>query len=111
VRAETFDGFFARIACYRRVFLCKMDIEGAEVPIFAGTMSALSRIDHFVVEVHGSEEHADRVRHRLAAAFPHLEAIARRGSSKPLFHAWRDIASGRVETEDIRPARMAAACQ
>jgi FkbM family methyltransferase len=111
VLAEAFDAFFARIARDRRIFLCKMDVEGAEGPIFAGTMSALSRIDHFVVEVHGSEENADRVRQRLAAAFPHLEAIARRGSSKPLIHAWRDIASGRVDTEDIRPTRMMAACQ
>jgi FkbM family methyltransferase len=93
VRAETFDAFIARIARDRRIFLCKMDVEGAELPIFAGTMRALSRIDHFVVEVHGSQEHADLVRQRLAAAYPHLEAIARRGSSKPLIHAWREAAS------------------
>ena len=111
VQAETFDAFFARIARDRRVFLCKMDVEGAEGPIFAGTMSALSRIDHFVVEVHGSTEYTHRVRQRLAEAFPHLEAIARCGSSKPLIHAWRDIVSGEIDTEDIRPTRMAAACQ
>jgi FkbM family methyltransferase len=93
VRAETFDAFLARIARDRRIFLCKMDVEGAELPILAGTMSALSRIDHFVVEIHGSQENANLVRRRLAAMFPHLEAIARRGSSKPLIHAWRDTAS------------------
>jgi FkbM family methyltransferase len=111
VRAETFDAFLARIARDRRIFLCKMDVEGAEVPIFAGPVKALSGIDHFVVEIHGSRENADLVRQRLAAAFPHLEAIARRGSSKPLLHAWRDTASGRVDTEQIPPARMAAACR
>ena len=93
VRTETFDAFIGRIAGDRRIFLCKMDVEGAEVPIFAGTMRTLSRIDHFVVEIHGSGESADRVRQRLAAAFPHLEAIARRTSSKPLIHAWRDTVS------------------
>jgi FkbM family methyltransferase len=93
VRAETLDAFIARIARGRRIFLCKMDVEGAEVPIFAGTTRALSRIDHFVVEIHGSQENADLVRQRLAAAYPHLEAIARRASSKPLLHAWREAAS------------------
>jgi FkbM family methyltransferase len=102
VRAETFDAFITRIAPDRRVFLCKMDVEGAEVPICAGTMRTLSRIDHFVVEIHGSPQNADLVRQRLTTAFPRLEAIARRSSSKPLIHAWRDHASGRADAGHAR---------
>lgn len=110
VRTEMFDPFVARIAQGRGIFLCKMDVEGAEVPIFAGTLSSLSQIDHFVVEVHGPQKHADLVVRRLAATFPHLEAI-RRGSSKPLLHAWRDAASRRIDTGHGRPATMAASCR
>ena len=36
----------------------KMDIEGAKIPIFAGAMTTLTQIEHFVVEVHGSPTNA-----------------------------------------------------
>ena len=89
VRAEAFDSFVTRVARGRRVFLCKMDIEGAEVPIFAGAMNILRQIDHFVVEVHGPAANVDLVSGRLLAAFPNLEMIPGRRASKPLFYAWR----------------------
>jgi FkbM family methyltransferase len=91
VAAESFDGFVSRVAGARRVFLCKMDIEGAEVPIFAGGPRALAQIDHFVVEVHGPSVNGSMVASTLSAAFPHLEKILNRGSSKPLIHAWRGV--------------------
>lgn len=91
VAAESFDSFVSRVAGARRIFLCKMDIEGAEVPIFARGPRALSQIDHFVVEVHGPPEHCSMVTSALSTAFPHLERIRNRGSSKPLIHAWRGV--------------------
>ena len=90
VAAESFDGFVSRVAGTRRIFLCKMDIEGAEVPIFSRGPRALAQIDHFVVEVHGASEHGEMVTAALSTAFPHLERIQNRGSTKPLIHAWRD---------------------
>lgn len=89
VRVESFDGFVQRIAGDRRVFLCKMDIEGAEVPIFRSGSAVFSQIDHVVVEVHGSQENGNLVRDALSAAFPRLEVLEGRRSTKPVFHAWR----------------------
>ena len=89
VEAEEFDSFVKRVAGQRRVFICKMDIEGAEVPIFAGPMDSLSQIDHFIVEVHGPAENAKAAMDRLSAAFPHVEMVQGRRSSKPMIHAWR----------------------
>jgi FkbM family methyltransferase len=89
VETEAFDSFVTRVARSRRVFLCKMDIEGAEVPIFSGAMNTLAQIDHFVVEVHGPAANAALVTDRLSATFPHVQAIEGRRSSKPMIHAWR----------------------
>jgi FkbM family methyltransferase len=90
VMAQTLDGFVARVAAGRRVFLCKMDVEGAERAVFAGEVAALDLVDHFVLEVHGPDDAGARaIRERLSAAFPHVTTLPRRGSSKPLIHAWR----------------------
>jgi len=89
VETEALDSFVARVAGGRRIFLCKMDIEGAEVPIFSGAMNALGQIDHFIVEVHGPAANAALVTGRLSATFPHVRAIQGRRSAKPLIHAWR----------------------
>jgi FkbM family methyltransferase len=89
VKTESFDNFVGRIAGARRVFLCKMDIEGAEIPIFATGSGVLDRIDHFVVEVHGPPDNARLVKAALSAAYPRLEVVEGRRSMKPVFHAWR----------------------
>jgi FkbM family methyltransferase len=90
VMAQTLDGFLARVAAGRRVFVCKMDVEGAEHAIFGGELPALDLIDHFVLELHGPDDAAARAtRERLSAAFPHVTTLPRSGSSKPLIHAWR----------------------
>jgi FkbM family methyltransferase len=89
VEAEAFDSFVTRVARGRRIFLCKMDIEGAEVPIFSGAMNALRQIDHFIVEVHGSAANAALVTDRLSATFSHVSPIPGRRGSKPMIHAWR----------------------
>jgi FkbM family methyltransferase len=89
VHAESFDEFIGRVARTRRVFLCKMDIEGAEVPIFAAGSTMLEQIDHLVVEVHGPSDNAQVVRAALASAFPHVQLISGRISKKPLLYAAR----------------------
>jgi FkbM family methyltransferase len=89
VETRTFDSFVTGVANGRRIFLCKVDIEGAEVPIFSGAMNTLAQIDHFIVEVHGPAANAALVTDRLSATFPHVEAIQGRGSAKPMIHAWR----------------------
>lgn len=112
IGVETFDSFVSRVAGGRRIFVCKMDIEGAEVPIFGGTLNTLAQIDHFIVEVHGSPDQADIVTARLSAVFPHLEEIQGRRSSKPLIHAWRvSPTSGRVQPEDTRAEGVVAAAR
>lgn len=90
VEAEAFDSFVTRVTNGRRVFLCKMDIEGAEVPIFSGAMNTLAWIDHFIVEVHGPPANAALVAERLSMAFSNVEAVPGRRSSKPMIHAWND---------------------
>jgi len=90
VTAEAFDVFVSRVAQGRRVFLCKMDIEGTEVAIFSGTMNILADIDHFVVEVHGPSANTDLVNARLSNAFHNVQLVPGRVSTKPLIHAWRD---------------------
>jgi hypothetical protein len=90
------------VAKGRRVFLCKMDIEGAEVGVFNGSMHSLERIDHFIVEVHGPDDNAKLVTEKLAAAFPVVERVPHRGSPKPMIHAWRPAATSKLAT---------AACQ
>jgi FkbM family methyltransferase len=89
VRTRTLGGLIAHVARGRRVFLCKMDIEGAEMSVFAGALDILADIDHLVVEAHGTPEETSLVEDRLAAEFPHVVRLPRHGSSKPLFHAWR----------------------
>ena len=89
VDTEAFDSFVTRVARSRRIFLCKMDIEGAEIPIFSGPMNTLAQIDHFIVEVHGPAANAALVTDRLSATFPHVQVIQGRRSSKPMIHAWR----------------------
>jgi FkbM family methyltransferase len=89
VEAEAFDSFVTRVARSRRIFLCKMDIEGAEIPIFSGAMNTLPQINHFIVEVHGPAANAALVTDRLSATFPHVQAIQGRRSAKPLIYAWR----------------------
>ena len=88
VAAETLDGIIARVAAARRVWVCKMDVEGAEAGIFERPLDALRHIDHFVIEIHGGAPLTDRIRQRLAAVFPHVRAIDGRRSSKPLLHAY-----------------------
>jgi FkbM family methyltransferase len=90
VETEALDSFVTRVAGGRRIFLCKMDIEGAEIPIFSGAMKTLPQIDHFIIEVHGSDANATSVTDRLSATFPHVKAIQGRRSAKPMIHAWRD---------------------
>lgn len=89
VDVEAFDSFVTRIANGRRVFLCKMDVEGAEVPIFSGMMRTLTRIEHFIVEVHGPATNARMITEKLAAAFPHVRTVSGRSSPKAMIHAWR----------------------
>jgi FkbM family methyltransferase len=89
VKTEAFDSFVTRVASSRRIFLCKMDIEGAEIPIFSGAMNTLAQIDHFIIEVHGPAANAILVTNRLSATFAHVEAIPGRRSAKPMIHAWR----------------------
>jgi FkbM family methyltransferase len=90
VPAESFDTFVRRIAGSRRVFLCKMDIEGAEVPIFAAGSHVLDQIDHFVIEVHGPPENGQLVETALASTFRRVQLISGRLSKKPVFHASRE---------------------
>jgi FkbM family methyltransferase len=90
VETEAFDSFVARVAQARRIFLCKMDIEGAEVSIFSKAINTLAQIDHFIVEVHGPAANTALVTDRLSATFPHVEAISGRRGSKPMIHAWRE---------------------
>ena len=89
VPTQTLDSVIAQVAHGRRVFLCKMDIEGAEIGVFAGALRTLADIDHLVVEVHGTVDEIAAVADRLSSAFPSLARLPRRGSSKPLLHAWR----------------------
>jgi hypothetical protein len=89
VEAEAFDSFVTRVTNGRRVFLCKMDIEGAEVPIFSGAMNSLAWIDHFIVEVHGPVTNVALVTERLSTVFSNVEAVPGRRSSKAMIHAWR----------------------
>ena len=99
VEAEQFSAFVSRIAGRRPIFLCKMDIEGAELPIFvAGDVAAFEQIEHFVVEVHGGAEECRMVTRVLSSAFPQLETITRPTSSKPLIHAWRPRPTGAATT-------------
>jgi FkbM family methyltransferase len=99
VEAERFSAFVSRIAGSRPIFLCKMDIEGAELPIFAaGDVAAFEQIEHLVVEVHGGVEECRMVTRVLSSAFPQLETIARPTSSKPLIHAWRPRPDGAATT-------------
>ena len=89
----------SRIAGKRPVFLCKMDIEGAELPIFAaGDVAPFEQIEHLVVEVHGGVEECGMVTRVLSSAFPQLETITRPTSSKPLLHAWRPRPAGAATT-------------
>lgn len=90
VRSESFDSFVRRIAGNRRVFLCKMDIEGAEVPIFTAGSTVLHQIDHFVIEVHGPPANGQLVENALVSAFPHVRRRSDRLSKKPVFHASRE---------------------
>lgn len=89
VQSESFDAFVRRVAGNRRVFLCKMDIEGAEAPIFATGLTVLDQIDHFVIEVHGPPENGQLVKTALASMFPRVQLISGRLSKKPVFHASR----------------------
>ena len=89
VQGETFDDFVTRVAGARPVALCKMDIEGAEIPILAARVEAFDRIERFVVEVHGSPDDLEMVLARLRASFPSVEMVAGRRSSKAVLHAWR----------------------
>jgi FkbM family methyltransferase len=111
VQGQRFQEFVRRVSGGRRVFLCKMDIEGAEVPIFSEALDVLDRIDHFIVEVHGPAASADLVRTKLASSFPHVEAVAGRRSSKPVLHAWRHEAgtAGADAAGGDRDARRATA--
>lgn len=93
VETEAFDAFVSRVAQSRRVFLCKMDIEGAEVGVFSGPMKTLRQIDHFVIEVHGPAENTALVVEKLSHEFPRVERIPHRGSPKPMIHAWRPAAA------------------
>jgi FkbM family methyltransferase len=109
VRAEAFDMFVSRVAQGRRVFLCKMDIEGTEVPVFSGAMNMLAQVEHFVVEVHGSGAHTDLVTAKLSKAFQNVQMVPGRSSSKPLIHAWRDRpAQGQDPRKDTRSSNLMA---
>lgn len=100
VTAEAFDVFVDRVAQGRRVFLCKMDIEGAEVQVFTSATNMLANVDHFIVEIHGAAENTHLVTARLSAVFPHVEIVPGRRSSKPLIHARRQTSIERSSSAD-----------
>lgn len=74
----------------RRISLLKIDVEGAEEAFLCGNVTALSRVDRLVVELHPNRCDVGRVRMVLEREFDFVEDVSREWSSKPLLHCARN---------------------
>lgn len=93
VAAVSLATLCGRLAAGRPVDLLKVDVEGAEEDFLVGA-AALRRIGAAIVELHPGLCRAERVRVALGDAFPHVYALPRRGSTKPLLVATREPLEG-----------------
>jgi FkbM family methyltransferase len=72
-----------------RVYLLKLDIEGAEQAVLEAAPSVLDRISHLIVEIHPGHVDEEAIMRLIESKFPFVQALPRRKSNKPLILASR----------------------
>ncbi len=72
-----------------KIFLLKLDIEGAEEAVLVNGESALDQVENLIVEIHPAVADEEKIFAILRKHFPRLLRVPGRRSSKPLILASR----------------------